>query len=129
MTERTAGTKQKCAPRISIVVSIGEPVPVPSREWRHGDYLLTDDPKQLDLDVVCALLHSTYWADDRPRSVIEKAIRHSVCLSLLHEGRQVGIIRGVTDQSTFTWVCDVIVHPDHRGRGLGKWIVQPGCAA
>lgn len=95
-----------------------------AREWRLGDYLLTDDPGLLDLDAVCALLQSTYWAHDRPREVIAKGIRHSTCLSLLHDDRQVGLIRGVTDHATFTWVCDVIVHPDHRGRGLGKWIVQ-----
>ncbi len=98
--------------------------PKPVREWRHGDYLLTDDPRGLDLDAVCAMLHSTYWAHDRPRSVIEKGIRHSVCLNLLHEKQQVGFIRGVTDHATFTWLCDVIVHPDHRGKGLGKWMVQ-----
>ena len=94
------------------------------REWRNGDYLLTDDPRQLDLDAVCALLHATYWANDRPREVIEKGIRHSTCLSLVHDGKLVGFIRGVTDHATFTWVCDVIVDPGHRGKGLGKWIVQ-----
>lgn len=94
------------------------------REWRNGDYLLTDDPKQLDLDAVCTLLHSTYWANDRPRDVIEKGIRHSTCMYLINEGKLVGFIRGVTDQATFTWVCDVIVDPEHRGKGLGKWIVQ-----
>jgi GNAT superfamily N-acetyltransferase len=95
-----------------------------AHQWRRGDYLLTDDLRRLDLDAVCTLLHSTYWANDRPRSVIEKAIRHSVCLNLLHEGRQVGFTRGVTDHATFTWLCDVIVHTDHRGKGLGKWMVQ-----
>jgi GNAT superfamily N-acetyltransferase/ketosteroid isomerase-like protein len=94
------------------------------QEWRNGDYLLTDDPGRLDLDAVCALLHSTYWANDRPRDVIAKGIRHSTCLSLIHQGRLVGFIRGVTDHATFTWVCDVIIHPDHRNKGLGKWIVQ-----
>ncbi len=96
----------------------------PAREWRNGDYLLTDDPAQLGLDAVCALLHSTYWAGDRPRDVIAKAIRHSTCLSLVHKGQLVGFIRGVTDHATYTWVCDVIIHPGHRGKGLGKWIVQ-----
>jgi len=95
-----------------------------AHQWRRGDYLLTDDLRRLDLDAVCVLLRSTYWANDRPRSVIEKAIRHSVCLNLFHDGRQVGFIRGVTDHATFTWLCDVIVHPDHRGKGLGKWMVQ-----
>lgn len=95
-----------------------------AHEWRHGEYVLTDDMSRLDLDAVCAMLHSTYWANDRPRSMIEKSIRHSVCLSLLHDGRQIGFTRGVTDHATFTWLCDVIVQPDHRGKGLGKWMVQ-----
>jgi len=96
----------------------------PVHEWRSGEYLLTDDRAQLDLDAVCTLLHSTYWANDRPREVIEKGILHSTCLSLIHDGKLVGFIRGVTDQATFTWVCDVIVDPEYRGKGLGKWIVQ-----
>ena len=98
--------------------------PVASIEWRREDYLLTDDARLADLDAVCALLQATYWADDRSREVIEKGLRHSTCLHLLHEGKQVGLIRGVTDHATFTWVCDVIVHPEHRGRGLGKWLMK-----
>ncbi len=97
---------------------------VASMEWRREDYLLTDDARRVDLDVVCALLQATYWADDRSREVIEKSLRHSTCLHLLHEGKQVGLIRGVTDHATFTWVCDVIVHPEHQRRGLGKWLVK-----
>ena len=114
----------KAARCLSLILVKRTPVPRPAHEWRRDEYLLTDDARRLDLDVVCALLHSTYWADDRPRSVIEKSIRHSVCLNLLHDGKQVGFIRGVTDHATFTWVCDVVVHPDHRRKGLGKWMVK-----
>ncbi len=98
--------------------------PVASIEWRREDYLLTDDACRVDIDAVCALLQATYWAHDRSREVIEKSLLHSTSLHLLHEGRQVGLIRGVTDHATFTWVCDVIVHPEHQGRGLGKWLVK-----
>jgi len=93
-------------------------------EWNRGEYFLSDDSAKGDLDAICALLRSTYWADDRSREVIEKSLQHSICLHLVHRGRQVGLIRGVTDHATFTWVCDVIVDPAHRGRGLGKWLVE-----
>jgi GNAT superfamily N-acetyltransferase len=93
-------------------------------EWRKGAYLLSDDKTRLDLDRVCELLAMSYWANDRPREVIAKSIEHSVCLSLFYGGRQVGFSRGVTDHATFTWVCDVIIHPDHRRKGLGKWMMN-----
>jgi GNAT superfamily N-acetyltransferase len=92
-------------------------------EWTNGDYVMTDDPARLDLDEVCALLATSYWAKNRPREIIEAAVAASVCFSLFHHGRQVGFARAVTDHATFTWVCDVIIHPDHRGRGLGKWMM------
>ena len=106
-----------------VTESAGQELPKPI-EWRRDDYLLTDDSSRADMDAICALLHSTYWAHDRSREVIERGVRHSTCLHLLQGGRQVGLIRGVTDHATFTWVCDVIVDEAHRGRGLGKWLMK-----
>jgi GNAT superfamily N-acetyltransferase len=93
-------------------------------ELRRDNYVLTDDPKRLDLAAVCALLRATYWAADRSAEVIAKAVANSVCLNVWQEDKQVGFARAVTDHSTFTWICDVVVSPDHRGRGLGKWLVE-----
>ena len=40
----------------------------------------------------------------------------------------VGCPRMVTDHATFGWLCDVYLDPDHRGRGLGTWMVDEVCA-
>ena len=93
-------------------------------EWTQDGYRLSDDPAELDRSEIVRLLHTSYWAADRPAAVIERGIAHSLNLGLFRERQQVGFCRAVTDEATFTWVCDVIVHPDHRGRGLGKWMVQ-----
>lgn len=90
----------------------------------RGDYLLSDDKSKLDLNVICSLLQGTYWAQSRSRDQIEKSLQHSVCFGLFHGGRQVGFARAVTDCATYCYLCDVIVAPDHRGHGLGKWIVE-----
>ena len=93
-------------------------------EWIQGDYRLTDDKSQLDLDVVYRWLSETYWAKDRPKSMLETSVENSLCLGMFEGTRQIGFCRAVTDYATFTWIADVIVAPKHRGRGLGKWMVQ-----
>jgi len=93
-------------------------------DWQRNEYILTDNKSRLDLDAVCALLHATYWAAERPRELIEKSIQHSICFGLFHGGQQVGFTRAVTDYATFAWICDVVIAPGHRGQGLGKWIME-----
>jgi len=92
--------------------------------WRNGEYFLTDDKTRLDLDVICDLLHGTYWASERSREAIQTSVENSVCFGLFHHDKQVGFARAVTDFATFTWICDVIVAPEHRAKGLGKWMVE-----
>jgi GNAT superfamily N-acetyltransferase len=92
--------------------------------FSRGDYRLTDDKSALDLTVVFQLLRSTYWAADRTDDQVAKSMEHSTCFGLFHGETQVGFARAVTDRVTFCYLCDVIVAPEHRGRGLGKWIVE-----
>jgi ribosomal protein S18 acetylase RimI-like enzyme len=93
-------------------------------EWRHDEYTLTDDASRLDLDQVCILLHSTYWAAKRSRELIEKSLRHSCNFSLFRGGAQVGFARVITDYSTQGYLCDVVIAEEHRGKGIGKWMMR-----
>ncbi|MFL5754698.1 MAG: GNAT family N-acetyltransferase [Chloroflexota bacterium] len=68
-------------------------------------------------------LADSYWAPDRPADVIDKSLDHSLAFALLHGDRQVGLARVVTDYATFAWLCDVYIEPEHRGGGLGRWLV------
>jgi GNAT superfamily N-acetyltransferase len=93
-------------------------------DWTHGEYTLTDDRAKLDIGAVCMLLWDTYWAEGRSQEIIEQSINNSLNFMLLHNGRQVGFSRVVSDYTTFSYLCDVIIAPDHRGKGLGKWMLQ-----
>jgi 8-oxo-dGTP diphosphatase len=97
-------------------------------EEKRGDFLLSFDKDRLQLDVIERfLVQQSYWAQRRPRAVIETSIQHSVCLGIYLHGLQVAFARLVTDQSTFAWLADVVVDTDQRGQGLGKWLVQAAC--
>jgi GNAT superfamily N-acetyltransferase len=94
---------------------------IPGRD----DYLVSTDAGMLDVDFICMALAGTYWAQNRPRSVIEESLKASLCFGAYQNpgGNQVGLARVVTDGATFSWLCDVVVHPGHRGRGLGKLLM------
>jgi GNAT superfamily N-acetyltransferase len=91
----------------------------------HG-YWASDDSTLIDVDLVHEWLSTlSYWAQDRPRQTTETAIDRSLNLGLYDaEGAQVAFCRWVTDGATFAWLCDVFVSPDHRGRGLGIFLVD-----
>jgi GNAT superfamily N-acetyltransferase len=59
-----------------------------------------------------------------PRELLARAIANSLCFSLLEESRQVGLARVCTDSATFAYLMDVYVLPDHRGQGLGRWLIE-----
>lgn len=93
------------------------------REWRRGEWVISDDAGRLDFEATCRLLHATYWAADRPAEAIRTSIRNSLNFGLYHGERQVGFARVVTDYATVGYLCDVIIADDCRGEGLGKWLL------
>jgi GNAT superfamily N-acetyltransferase len=93
-------------------------------EWYKADILLTDDVGRVDADVTFRLLAGTYWGIRRPRPVVTEMIKYSLCFTMLHDGKQIGFGRAVTDQTVFSWIADIVIDPVYRGRGLGKWMVS-----
>ena len=89
-----------------------------------GGYLLSDDKALIQLDRVCEMLWTTYWAKDRPKDIIAKSIEHSLCFGVYQNGVQVGFARCITDYATLYYLCDVIIDEVHRGQGLGKALVK-----
>ncbi|MFA6311871.1 MAG: GNAT family N-acetyltransferase [Sterolibacterium sp.] len=87
-------------------------------------YEITTDRSRLDLDAMHAFLAQSYWSPGIPKAVVERAIANSVCFGVIHEGRQVGFARVVTDKATFAYLADVYVLEAHRGRGLAGRIIQ-----
>jgi GNAT superfamily N-acetyltransferase len=92
---------------------------------RADGYEISTDPSRLDLDVVHGFLRTAYWSKGIPRDTVERSIEHSIAFGVFAPaGEQVGFARAVTDRTTYAWLGDVFVLEDHRGRGLGVWLVQ-----
>lgn len=94
-------------------------------------YVLTTDPKRVDFGRVHRwLAEESYWAAGRSHDLVARSIDGSLPYSVftadsaVAETVQVAFARAVTDGATFAWICDVFVDQDHRGRGLGKWLID-----
>jgi ribosomal protein S18 acetylase RimI-like enzyme len=95
------------------------------RELPDG-YELDDDPARIDVDAVHRYLaEESYWAHGRPREVVEALVRGATrVVGLYHGHEQIGFARTFSDGHTLSYLADVYVLPEHRGRGLGVELVR-----
>jgi GNAT superfamily N-acetyltransferase len=91
-----------------------------------GGYELDDDPRRVDVDAVHRYLsEESYWAAGRTRETVERLVREAArVVGVYHGGAQVGFARAVSDGVAVTYLADVYMLPEHRGRGLGKELVH-----
>ena len=99
------------------------------QEWRRGHYRISTDPALIDVDLVHRFLcNDSYWSRGISRDVVARSIEHSLAFGLYNESgadrRQAGFARAITDYATFAYLADVFVLPEHRGRGLGVWLIE-----
>lgn len=92
--------------------------------YERGAYVVSTDPVRLDAQAIHAYLSVSYWAEGIPLALVERALRESLCFGLYAPEGQVGLARVVTDRATFAYVCDVYVLPNHRGQGVGRWLME-----
>src|SRR6185369_7312131 len=88
-------------------------------------YEISTDQARLDIPAMFAYLTRSYWSPGIPLATVERAARNSLCFGLYEQatGQQVGLTRVVTDHATFAYLCDVYVLEEHRGLGLGKFMM------
>jgi ribosomal protein S18 acetylase RimI-like enzyme len=87
---------------------------------------LDDDASRVDVDAVHDYLaNESYWADGRPREVVERLVREAQRVVGLYDGkRQIGFARAFTDGVSLVYLADVYVLPECRGRGFGVELVR-----
>ena len=94
------------------------------QQFQHGEYILTTDRRQIDLEAALRLLHATTWGGGMTLAVLERAAENSVCFGLYEGAALIGFARAVSDLATFAYLTDVVVDEAKRGLGLGRWLVE-----
>ena len=92
-----------------------------------GDgYELDDDPARIDREAVHRYLsEESYWAKGRPRDVQDELIDGAArVVGVYHHDEQVGFARTLSDGHAQSYLADVYVLEEHRGRGFGVELVR-----
>src|ERR1700689_2616301 len=94
-------------------------------ESRRAEFVTLTYRTRLDLDAIHGFLTNCYWAKGIPREVVARSIEQSLCFGVYDgSGAQVAFARVISDFATIAYVGDVFVLDTHRGRGLGKWLME-----
>ncbi|MDR5754749.1 MULTISPECIES: GNAT family N-acetyltransferase [unclassified Caballeronia] len=94
-------------------------------QWTKGAYRVTTDVDAFQFDVVHRYLSEVaYWSPGIAREKVERAARRSLAFGLLERDVQIGYARMITDATTFAYLADVFVLPEHQGKGLGIWLME-----
>lgn len=98
----------------------------------RGDYFISTDKTKLDISCIHQYLSTeSYWAKNIPMATVKKSIDGSACFGLYKRTddaagafEQVGFARVITDNATFGYLADVFILEQHRGQGLGIWLME-----
>ena len=95
------------------------------QEWQQDNYIISTDSTRLDVTFIYNFLsNDSYWAQGRSLEIVKRSLENSPNFGLYKGESQVGFARVVTDYATFAWLADVFVANDHRGEGLGRWLMD-----
>jgi GNAT superfamily N-acetyltransferase len=86
---------------------------------------ISEDPSELNVGMIYRFLSTeSYWASGISRTVLQRALAHSLCFGGYLDRTQVAFARVVTDRATFAHLKDVFVLPAFRGRGFGTALMK-----
>ena len=90
------------------------------------EYRIAEGADRMNVEEVTRLLKTTYWANHRSTEQIGKSMRNSSCYGVFTDTEQklIGFARVISDYATTYYLCDVVIDPEYRHRGLGKALVS-----
>ena len=81
------------------------------------------EQERIDWDAL-SNLYKVAPLGDKPPELLQRVFSNSLFKCFVFDGgRLVGAGRALADGADCSYLCDVAVHPDYQGRGLGKAII------
>ena len=90
-----------------------------------GEYRFYDSKRAVDAESLHALYRFTQWGRSRSLEDIDLMLENSsLCFCAHFEDRVVAFCRVLTDFVYRASLWDILVHPDHQGKGVGSALLD-----
>lgn len=90
----------------------------------NGSIHITTDRSKMDIDLIYNFLTNAYWSTGKPKWVVKKSIKNSLCFGVFYKNQQVGFARVITDYVTFAYIADLFILEEFRGKGISKLLIK-----
>ncbi len=93
-------------------------------ECRRKNYLISTNKRKLQPKVIHRFLTNSYWAKGCSYENVKRRIKYAHCFGVYHNNKQVGFCRVISDSVVFSYLADVFIIEEYRGKGLSKWLMK-----
>ncbi|HIK15826.1 MAG TPA: GNAT family N-acetyltransferase [Leptolyngbyaceae cyanobacterium M33_DOE_097] len=100
---------------------------IEDRQRVETNYQVVNHLTDEQIQQLCELYETTWWAKGRPFEVVQRMVNHSDVIVGICDRQTSGLIgfaRVLTDYTYRALLLDVIVHETYRDRGLGRLILN-----
>lgn len=91
---------------------------------QRGEFVISTNRDEFDIEPIHQLLTTTYWARERSLETVRRSFENSLPFVILRGDEIIGFARIVSDFATFAWLADVFIREEFRGQGLSKWLME-----
>src|SRR3990167_4003862 len=90
------------------------------------NYFISTDKSLLSTQRIWHLLKECFWSKNIPVEYVIRFINYSLCFGVYQntDKELVGFGRIITDYTTYAYVCDIVIDPQHRKKGLGSALIK-----
>lgn len=81
------------------------------------------EENNLTYEEFITIIKTVGWKEPSKRQ-LEKALKNSLTVKYVLEGKTIAMARAITDSGYMTLLADVVVIPEYQGKGIGKLMIN-----